>query len=384
MQKLIEITEHPHLQVSSNILKYEKPDYVYIPIPKNSTLLIKKDAVLSIGTPIINHNGTPITSPISGKVVSIRKMHHLNIITDFIEIMNDFEERKVINPTIKRNIHNIKKEVLDKLLKMNFMLDLNNQKTIILNCIDDDPYTFTENFYLFLNYEGYLELLDKLAKIYNFSRIIICVKSSNSENINKLMECLGMYPNIILNIVPNLYLLGNDKILLNHLNIPEKEALVIKASKFYHISNLLLRNRQITNKLITISGSCVNNPSIVRVKLGTKIKDVLDNFIKYESSNCEYIINSIMDSKNVSIEDLVITEDLQSLLIVPKKDTPPEEKCLNCGECLNICPVGINPILLKDATYKKLVEEKCLKCGLCSYICPTYINFNKYMEDNNE
>ena len=152
MQKLIEITEHPHLQVSSNILKYEKPDYVYIPIPKNSTLLIKKDAVLSIGTPIINHNGTPITSPISGKVVSIRKMHHLNIITDFIEIMNDFEERKVINPTIKRNIHNIKKEVLDKLLKMNFMLDLNNQKTIILNCIDDDPYTFTENFYLFLHW----------------------------------------------------------------------------------------------------------------------------------------------------------------------------------------------------------------------------------------
>ena len=111
MQKLIEITEHPHLQVSSNILKYEKPDYVYIPIPKNSTLLIKKDAVLSIGTPIINHNGTPITSPISGKVVSIRKMHHLNIITDFIEIMNDFEERKVINPTIKRNIHNIKKYI---------------------------------------------------------------------------------------------------------------------------------------------------------------------------------------------------------------------------------------------------------------------------------
>ena len=79
-----------------------------------------------------------------------------------------------------------------------------------------------------------------------------------------------------------------------------------------------------------------------------------------------------------------ITEDLQSLLIVPKKDIPPEEKCLNCGECLNICPVGINPILLKNATYKKLVEEKCLKCGLCSYICPTYINFNKYMEDNNE
>jgi len=30
-----------------------------------------------------------------------------------------------------------------------------------------------------------------------------------------------------------------------------------------------------------------------------------------------------------------------------------EEKCLNCGACIDICPVGINPLLLKEKNYKE-------------------------------
>ena len=59
---------------------------------------------------------------------------------------------------------------------------------------------------------------------------------------------------------------------------------------------------------------------------------------------------------------------------------PKEGKCLNCGECINICPVHLNPLLFSNEKYLKKAQKECLKCGLCSYICPVYINFNKFLK----
>ncbi|MCM1053850.1 MAG: 4Fe-4S dicluster domain-containing protein, partial [Ruminococcus sp.] len=209
--------------------------------------------------------------------------------------------------------------------------------------------------------------------------IIICLKSTNSENINKLMECLGMYPNIKLNIVPSLYLLGNETILKDYLKI-KNDSQVIKASDFYHIYNLIERNRVMNDKLITISGNGLFNPSIIRVKIGTKLDDVVKEMIKLKKVELTYILDGLMSGKKVnSLDNIIITDDFTGLLIMEKKEEKKSGACLNCGACLDICPVNINPLLLNDNNYLNKVKDKCLNCGLCSYICPSYINFNTYL-----
>ena len=50
-----------------------------------------------------------------------------------------------------------------------------------------------------------------------------------------------------------------------------------------------------------------------------------------------------------------------------------EEKCINCGLCYRVCPIGINPL-------KK--NNKCIKCGLCNYVCPSKINCLKVGGNN--
>ncbi|MDE5539522.1 MAG: SLBB domain-containing protein [Bacilli bacterium] len=380
MQKLTKVNPYPSILVSSTVVSYEKPDCVYIPITNGSNFVVKKDDSVSIGTPLLKTKNSITTSPISGKVHAITKMLTNQGLVDTLEIINDFKEKTVIDPILKNNLKNIKKDKLQSLLRTYFKLDFTNKKHLILNCIDDEPYVFTESFYLLLYYEGYLELLDKLAKIYDIPMITICLKSTSSENISKLMECLGMYPNITLNIVPDLYLLGRESMLLQYLNLAPSNSLVIKAHHFYHVHNLILRNRQISDKLITISGTAVKNPSVVRVKIGTKLKDCLEGVITTTGSELIYLAGGLMQGKIINLENFIITEDLTGLIIMPKKEEPVAGKCLNCGACIDICPVGINPLLLKEPNYYEQVKDKCISCGLCSYICPSFINFNEYLE----
>ncbi len=54
-----------------------------------------------------------------------------------------------------------------------------------------------------------------------------------------------------------------------------------------------------------------------------------------------------------------------------------ETACLRCARCVEACPMGLNPYLLKHyCDEEKMPEAKahnvmdCTVCGSCSYVCP--------------
>ncbi len=51
---------------------------------------------------------------------------------------------------------------------------------------------------------------------------------------------------------------------------------------------------------------------------------------------------------------------------VVKKD---EDKCMDCGECLSLCPV--EAICIDEEWNVELDDKKCIGCGFCTYSCPT-------------
>ena len=51
---------------------------------------------------------------------------------------------------------------------------------------------------------------------------------------------------------------------------------------------------------------------------------------------------------------------------VVKKD---EDKCMDCGECISLCPV--NAIKMDEEWTVELDNQKCMGCGFCTTSCPT-------------
>ena len=67
-----------------------------------------------------------------------------------------------------------------------------------------------------------------------------------------------------------------------------------------------------------------------------------------------------------NLGSLIVTDNIKSIFIFPKEDNVPS-KCIKCGKCVDICPVGINPLAKK-------LDSACIRCGLCNYVCPANIN----------
>ncbi|MEN6330211.1 MAG: 4Fe-4S dicluster domain-containing protein [Methanobacteriaceae archaeon] len=51
---------------------------------------------------------------------------------------------------------------------------------------------------------------------------------------------------------------------------------------------------------------------------------------------------------------------------VVKKD---EEKCMDCGACVSLCPV--DAISIDEVWKVELDDKKCIGCGFCTSSCPT-------------
>ena len=87
----------------------------------------------------------------------------------------------------------------------------------------------------------------------------------------------------------------------------------------------------------------------------------------------------------VTDSNLVITPDLNNVLVLKKYKECKSVNCLRCGKCASVCPAFLVPVMIKDninnvEKLKELHPEKCISCGLCSYDCPSKINVRDYIE----
>jgi electron transport complex protein RnfC len=90
-----------------------------------------------------------------------------------------------------------------------------------------------------------------------------------------------------------------------------------------------------------------------------------------------------MTGTSVWSEDYPVMPDTSALMIQDKKSIAyvSDYPCINCGECIRICPVFI-PInmlvrFLEAEQYQEAADQydlySCIDCGLCSFVCPSKI-----------
>ena len=143
------------------------------------------------------------------------------------------------------------------------------------------------------------------------------------------------------------------------------------------LNNYLL-NKDNTTTLLTISGNALKENKTIRVKKYTLLKDILTKYFELLTDEYVVIVNGLMQGYSIKDPTNLVIDDQITAINIMKPLKNPEPQCINCGQCLEICPKGVNPLTGKNIA-------KCINCGLCTYICPGFVNLkNKIKEYKND
>jgi electron transport complex protein RnfC len=149
----------------------------------------------------------------------------------------------------------------------------------------------------------------------------------------------------------------------------------------YELYNAIKYNKFTYETFITIAGPSLVKSMVLKVKVGTLMKDIINNKFKINNKgNNLFILDGLMTGSPCQIEKTMVTKNTIGLIVIPDEEIK-ENSCINCGMCYKICPVRVNPKKVMDTGVR---SSNCINCGLCSYICPSHINLRAFLEGNHE
>lgn len=400
------------IKVKKEMLEFIKPQKIYIPLENKSGIKYKKlvnvgDYVFKGQVVAINESiDFPIHSSVSGYVVE-NESNELNTgkKVECISIENDFKEKYKDKLGSIKEISNYSKEEFIELLKTSEITGLGGSdfptflkyntdskiNYLLVNGVECEPYISCDKVVMSKYMEKILEAVDAILEIMKIKKAYIVVKSSNIESQKVINKYINTYPNIKLALMPDMYPAGWERNVVEVVlhkkydKYPvEAGAIVSNVSTIYAIYEMLKYNTPLTERIITITGTGIRKPSNIKVKIGTKLSEIIENIEGYKDIKKPiFIAGGPMMGSSLPSDNLIVTKDLNCVLVIDDIELT-NYPCIKCGKCTNVCPVHLLPVMImnnigNEKKLKELMPQRCIECGLCSYICPSKIEVREYV-----
>ncbi|MBZ4682711.1 MAG: H+/Na+-translocating ferredoxin:NAD+ oxidoreductase subunit [Fusobacteriaceae bacterium] len=344
-------------------------------------------------------NNFPIFSSVSGIFIEIvEKFYKKDKKIKFIKIKVDKKNNKAIFKSRKNYEKLTKKEFL-KILKDYGLIDFNEKYTpiykkfkelkddkikyFIINGLETEPYLNMTNTIIYEKIEEFKKIIDFILKLFKLENVLIIIEN-NKELSNFLKSHLDK--NIIIKRVPKLYPLQKENLIIKYLfkkkysrDLTKHKILMLNFLSILDIYNAVIENKPFIEKIITVNGKGVEKPSVLLVPLGMKIKDILEYCFYYNNKCRQIILDSAMEGEAIFDIELPVFRGTKAIIALNENETEKIKpyKCINCGKCVNVCPMNLASLKFLDLSLnetekiKKYNFNKCISCGNCQYICPT-------------
>ena len=118
---------------------------------------------------------------------------------------------------------------------------------MIINGIDYEIYEKNRSMIIKKYLNEVLETIDALYSILECQKCFLAIKNNDSDNVENLIHHIGTYPNIELEMLPDLYPLGHKEILLSELGSFDdiENIIYFTIEDIYNIYNVLKRKNQL-------------------------------------------------------------------------------------------------------------------------------------------
>ncbi|UCB47823.1 MAG: RnfABCDGE type electron transport complex subunit C [Deltaproteobacteria bacterium] len=155
----------------------------------------------------------------------------------------------------------------------------------------------------------------------------------------------------------------------------------IGVDRVIQVSEAVLFERPMIEQYVTVSGEGVHTPKNLKVRIGTPLRDLINFCGGFKGDPGRIVLgNPLGGIAQFSLERPVL-KDTRWLWVQPEAKVVRDKyrPCINCGDCVDICPVHVMPNFLgkfcEFCKYEEAAQQydlfSCIECGLCSYVCPS-------------
>jgi electron transport complex protein RnfC len=162
----------------------------------------------------------------------------------------------------------------------------------------------------------------------------------------------------------------------------------VSAEAVVALRNAFSEGRIPIHKLVTVikkDGSTVH----ARARIGTPVKDVLRAVGTETQHGDRVVLGGAMTGRSLLYEEAPVEADTDAILVQDKSQIVPssDSHCVNCGECVRVCPakMPVNMLIryLENGRFEEAAQGydllSCIECGLCTYVCMVRIPIFQYI-----
>lgn len=157
----------------------------------------------------------------------------------------------------------------------------------------------------------------------------------------------------------------------------EVGVIVVNVGTAFAVYEAVRFKRPLIERIVTVTGNGVENPQNFLVRLGTPVRQLLEEAKLTTDVNKIIFGGPMMGIAQGSIDTAVTIKGTGGILVLRDAQRWESHACIRCGRCVDSCPYGLNPSELSivceakdfDLALDNNVME-CKECGCCSYVCP--------------
>ena len=407
---------HPHEGVNGKavnsgnaIRELPAPQRVVIPLSQHigapAAALVKKGDTVLMGQKIAEAGGfvsAPVHSSVSGKVVGIENVEVASgAVVPAVVIENDFQDTWVeLHPSdhpetlTAAELQSIVREAgivglggatFPTAVKLTPAKGKTIEK-IIVNGAECEPYLTADHRLMLEKPAQIIDGLHLIMLALDVKEAIIGVEENKMDAIQALLAACQGVEGIKVQALPVMYPQGGEKQLVyatTRRKVPtgglplDVGCVVSNVGTIYAIQQAIREGKPLVQRVATMGG-LVNNPGNYLIRVGALVENLIDACGGLQSGVVKLIYGGPMMGAAIPHAKIPMTKGTSGILALGKEAAEkPENPCINCGRCVQACPMRLVPtkldLMVRAGKYEDAEKQgvlNCMECGACTFACP--------------